>query len=228
MGGRPSTPALRSYLSSITALDEESQETLEKLLQATVELRRSTSNVRRIQRGSPGARALGSTLVAFSPKINEISEKLTLIFQRYEQFPGMHLVKSQFSLFKEVLNRNFNDGGNEPGYSERVRLLEELMYITGMLRGRLEAVLEQYSYWSAKLAGENPPQIVRQLDFDQDMDPIRAIQPVLTLGNQTQLATFAKLVNSSLTANAETVKAETTTSPAGKTFKGLTHLSIRP
>ena len=223
VGGRSSTPALRSYLSCITALDAESQETLRKLLRATVELRRSASQIRRIQRGSPGAGSLGCALVAFSPQISGISEKLASIFESYEQFPGMHLVKSQFSLFKDVLNSNFNDGGNEAGYSERVHLLEKLMYISGMLRGHVEVVLEQHSYWSAKLAGESLPQTVRRLDFNQHVDPTTANQPGLTLGNQILVAPFARLSLSSLKAIVGSVQAETTTSSAGKTFKGLTH-----
>ena len=88
----------------------------------------------------------------------------------------MYLVKSQFAVLKDILNSDFNDGGSNRGYDGRMHLLEKLMYVTGMLRGHLEMVLEQHSYWKAKLAGEQPPRLVRSLDFNRDIDPAPMLQ----------------------------------------------------
>ena len=176
--GTSATTAVRSYLEPVTALDGESSDTLKSLLQATNDLRRRTAQTHRIQRGSPGAGALGSTLAYLSPKVDEIADKLSEVFTKYENFPGMYLVSTQFPVFREVLNGPFNDGGNDPGYRERVHLLlEKLMYVAGTLRGHLEMVLEQHSYWKAKLAGEKPPRLARKLNFNMAADPAQSDQP---------------------------------------------------
>lgn len=172
-GVRSDTPealTLLSYLNPITSLDEHSVESLKKLLKLVVDFRQATSNTSRIQRGSPNAHALGSTISSFRPRLRSIVTDVQGVFAEYECFPGMYLVRAQFSAFQERLNENFNDGGNEAGYSERVRLLEKLMYLNGTLRGHLEMILEQHSYWKAKLAGQDPPRAVRRLDFNQEAD----------------------------------------------------------
>ena len=168
---RGSPTGIRSYLQPVTALDNESRDTLKALLRVTVELRRSTSQIHRIRRGSPGAGALSSTLTTLRPRVTEIADQLSNVFTTYNNFPGMYLVSTQFPVFRDVLNSNFNDGGNDPGYSDRVHLLEKLMYVTGMLRGHVEMVLEQHGYWRAKLAGEQPSRLARRLNFNQDVDP---------------------------------------------------------
>lgn len=168
------TTTIRSYLQPVTALDSESVDTIKSLLRITTELRRNTSQTSRIQRGSPGAGALGSTLAYIQPKVNKITDNLSEVFKKYDNFPGMYLVSTQFPVFCEVLNGNFNDGGNDPGYRERVHLLEKLMFVAGTLRGHLEMVLEQHAYWKAKLAGEKPPRLARRLNFNQAVDPAQA------------------------------------------------------
>ena len=175
----PASPTgIRSYLQPVTALDSESQDVLKSLLRVTVELRRNTAQTRRIQRGSPGAGALGGTLAMLSPRVNEIANKLSEVFKTYDSFPGMYLVSTQFPVFRDVLSGSFNDGGNDPGYSERVHLLERLMYIAGTLRGHIEMVLEQHAYWKAKLAGERPSRLARRLNFNQAVDPAQGNQGV--------------------------------------------------
>ena len=103
----------------------------------------------------------------------------------------MHLLRVQFKTFLDTLNQPFNDGGNDPGYNERVHFLERLMYVSGNLQGQLEVILEQYSYWKAKIAGEEPPCVARRLDFDQ---PQVQTQPAsnVTFG---QLATGVGNIN---------------------------------
>ena len=169
----PEAITLRSFLNPVTNLDDASLDTLRRLLKITVNLRWRThhSQTRRIQRGSPGAHELGSSLSQFRSEVDAIAGSLDEILQHHDGIPGMYLVRSQFALFHETMNQNFNDGGNEGGYFERVQLLEKLMYLTGTLRGHLEVILEQHSYWKAKLAGEAPPRIVRRLDFNQAVDP---------------------------------------------------------
>ena len=193
----PEAITLRSFLNPITNLDDASLETLRKLLKVTVNLRQRThhSQTRRIQRGSPGAHELGTSLSQFRSQVDEIAINLDEILQQHDGIPGMYLIRSQFTLFHETMNQNFNDGGNEGGYFDRVQLLEKLMYLTGTLRGHLEVILEQHSYWKAKLAGEAPPRIVRRLDFNQAVDPASQNQVnqhlqqagVVNLGQPAQL-----------------------------------------
>ena len=167
---------VRSYLTPVTSLDPDSLDTLKALHRITVDIRRHTSHTRRIGRGSPGAGALGATLANLQPRLNEISAKLSEVLKTHSDFPGVYLVSRQFPVFRDVLSGNFNDGGNEPGYSERVHLLEKLMYVAGTLRGHVEMVLEQNSYWRAKLAGELPTRLDRRLNFDLAVDPAEAAE----------------------------------------------------
>ena len=168
------TTSVRSYLEPVTSLNSESLDTLKSLLRITVDLRRSTATSRRIQRGSPGAGVLGSILANVRPRVHDIVDKLSEIFKTYGSFPGMYLISTQFPVFRDVLNENFNDGGNDPGYGERVRLLETLMYLAGTLRGHVEMVLEQHGHWKAKLAGEKPARLARRLNFNQTVDPAKS------------------------------------------------------
>ena len=218
---RGSSSAIRSYLQPVTTLDGSSQDMLKALLRITIDLRRNTSLTGRIQRGSPRSGALGSALAQLQPRVNSSSGSLEQIFAAYERFPGMYLVKSQFATFKDILNSDFNDGGNDGGYSERVHLLEKLMYVTGMLRGHLEMVLEQHSYWKAKLAGEQPPRLVRRLDFNRDIDPAATQQ---SLGGGLQFVpvgvSFQLSNANSATSLADSAHDEGSPPSAPSTFKG--------
>ena len=156
-----------SYLRPITDLDDEAIEKLRTLLKITKDLRSHTSQAHRIQRGSPGAGQLGTALSSTKSEVQKITAVLRELFDCRDQFPGMHLLQVQFKTFLDTLNQPFNDGGNDPGYNERVHFLERLMYVSGNLQGQLEVILEQYSYWKAKIAGEEPPCVARRLDFDQ-------------------------------------------------------------
>ena len=173
----PSPTAVRSYLTPVTSLDFSSINTLKALLQITVDVRRSTANTYRNQRGSPGAGALGSTLAQLHPRLSDISDKLSEVLKAHEEFPGMYLVARQLPVFRDVLGGSFNDRGNDPGYSERVRLLEKLMYVSGILRGHVEMVLEQSAYWRARLAGNTPRRLARRLNFDLAVDPAAVAEP---------------------------------------------------
>lgn len=163
----PEMITVSSYLRPITDLDDEAIEKLRALLKITKDLRSHTSQTYRIQRGSPGAGQLGTALSSTTPEVQEITAALRELFDCHDQFPGMHLLRVQFKTFLDTLNQPFNDGGNDPGYNERVHFLERLMYVSGNLQGQLEVILEQYSYWKAKIAGEEPPCVARRLDFDQ-------------------------------------------------------------
>ena len=167
----PATTAVRSYLQPVTSLDSESVDTLKTLLRITIDVRRSTSKIGRIRRGSPGAGALGATLAQLAPRLNEITDRLSEVLKTHEGFPGIYLVSRQFPVFQDVFKGQFNDGGNDPGYNERVHLLEKLMYVAGTLRGHVEMVLEQSAYWRAKLAGEQPTRLARRLNFELSVDP---------------------------------------------------------
>ena len=191
-GTPPRTPeiiTMHSYIHPITELDDDDIEKLRSLLKIAKDLRHQTSQTRRIQRGSPGAGQLGAALSSSQSEVRKIEAMLQELFDSHDQFPGMYLLRLQFKEFKSALFRPFNDGGNDPGYSERVSLLEELMYINGTLKGQLEVVLEQHSYWKAKVAGEEPPRVMRRLDFDQSTGPAGL---ALTFG---QLATGVGAIN---------------------------------
>ena len=167
----PTSTSVRAYLRPVTSLDNASLETLKSLLRITVDIRRNTSRTHRIRRGSPGAGALGATLASLQPRLEEIAHEVAEVLKTYQDFPGMYQVSRQFPEFRDVLNGHFNDGGNDPGYNERVHLLERLMYVAGTLRGQIELVLEQHGYWKAKLSGDQPTRLARRLNFDLAVDP---------------------------------------------------------
>ena len=185
---------MHSYIHPITELDDDDIEMLRGLLKIAGDLRLQTSQTRRIQRGSPGAGALGGALSSSQSEVQKIEASLLELFDSHDQFPGMYLLRLQFKEFKSTLFRPFNDGGNDPGYSERVSFLEELMYVNGTLKGQLELILEQHTYWKAKVAGEEPPRVMRRLDFDQNTagQGLAQIQPPVTFG---QLATGVGAIN---------------------------------
>ena len=170
-GTTPTGTAVRAYLQPVTSLDSESLDTLKSLLRITVDLRRNTSRTHRIRRGSPGAGALGATLASLQPRLEEIANRVSEVLKTHQDFPGMYQISRQFPEFRDILNGRFNDGGNDPGYNERVHLLEKLMYVAGTLRGHVELVLEQHAYWRAKLSGEKSSRLARRLDFDLAVDP---------------------------------------------------------
>ena len=151
-------------------MDESAVGKLQSLLKTTVELRRHTHQLGRTQRGSPGARVLGSSLSGFRAKVDGMSAGLEEVFSAHDGVPGVSLIQTQFTAFRASLSSNFNGGGNEAGYSEQ---LEKLMYLTGVLRGQIEILLEQHSYWSAKVAGQQPAQhVARKLNFNHEADPV--------------------------------------------------------
>ena len=168
--------ALGTYFRRVTTLDDSSLQKLRELLRITVDLPLQThhTHTRRIQRGSPGAGALGATVGSFRPQVDALANDLEQIVASpsNDGIPGMYLIRAQFRQFRETLSESINDGGNEPGYFDRVQFLEKLMYATGTLRGHLEAIIEQHCYWKARLAGTEPTQVVRRLDFNQASDPV--------------------------------------------------------
>ena len=169
----PEAQTLRAYLRPFTSMDDTAVGKLQSLLKTTVELRRHTHQLRRIQRGSPGAGVLGLSLSGFRAEVDGMSAGLEEVFSAHDGVPGVSLIQTQFTAFRASLSSNFNDGGNEAGYSERVHLLEKLMYLTGVLRGQIEMLLDQHGYWSAKVAGQWPAQhVARKLDFNHEADPV--------------------------------------------------------
>ncbi len=164
---------IQYYLRPIVSLDNASLQKMKDLLKITSDLRRQThhSQTRRIQRGSPGAGALGSTIAQFTPMVSDMASSIEEIATSHRSIPGMELIRLQFKILHDALNASFNDGGNEAGYYERVQFLEKLMYATGILRGHLESVIDQHAYWKAKLAGTRPRSIARRLNFNTEADP---------------------------------------------------------
>ena len=152
-------------------LDDDSIITLRSLSRLTSEFRQSTSNVRRIQRGSPGAGALGTALRTFQPKFMAILIESQAVFARNSQFPGMNLLKAKLTELQQTLQEPFNDGGNEAGYYQRVNILEKLNYMNGMLRGVVEVMIEHHEYWKNKLDGQNNQPLSRRLNFQIDGTP---------------------------------------------------------
>lgn len=131
------------------ALSEKDYNTLWSLLTSTEHVRQRTSQTRRIQRGSPGAGALGSDMWQLQNEVDGIKPKVEEILKpgrpasSNEQLPYLSLLCDHFQEFVKVLHQPFNDAGSEPGYYERVQYLETLMYVTGTLRGSLQLFLEQ-------------------------------------------------------------------------------------
>ena len=163
------TPNENSQLSDICSavkLDDVSSDTLRCLSRLTSEFRQSTSNVRRIQTGSPGAGELGRTVRTFQTRFSSITSECQQVIAKHSQFPGIDLLQRRVTELQRTLSEQFNDGGNKDGYSERVRVLEKLNYANGMLQGVVEMIIEHHEYWKNKLAsrlGHQP--LARRLNF---------------------------------------------------------------
>ena len=151
-------------------LDDNSVDTLRALSRMSSEFRQSTSNVRRIQRGSPGARELGRAVQMFRYQFTPILADCQGILNRYSRFPGMNLLRTRLNELNQALQEPFNDGGNEAGYYQRVHVLEKFNYVNGMLHSAVEMILEHHEYWKNQISPNQ--QLARRLDFNnQDMNP---------------------------------------------------------
>ena len=153
-------------------LDDNSVDTLRALSRLTSEFRQSTSNVRRIQRGSPGAGALGGAVQMFRYRFTPILADCQAVLNRYLLFPGMNLLRTRLNELDQTLQEPFNDGGNEAGYYQRVHVLEKLNYVNGMLRGAVEMTIEHHEYWKNKniLNQRQLQPLARRLEYN-DIPP---------------------------------------------------------
>ena len=159
-------------------LDDSSVDTLRALSRMSNEFRQSTSNVRRIQRGSPGARELGGAVQMFRYQLTPMLADCQGILNRYCRFPGMNLLRTKLNELDQALQEPFNDGGNEAGYYQRVHVLEKFNYVNGMLRSAVEMILEQHEFWKNKISPiVNNRRLARRLDFNQDIMNPRPINP---------------------------------------------------
>ena len=155
-------------------LDDDSVDTLRALSRMTSEFRQSTSAVRRIQRGSPGAGALGSAVQMFRYRFTPMLADCQGILNGYPQFPGMNLLRTRLNELDQALQEPFNDGGNESGYYQRVQVLEKLNYVNGMLRSAVEMIIEHHEYWKNKIrpiqtiVDDQQLQVARRLDFNEN------------------------------------------------------------
>ena len=161
---KPSPQSLPFNIRSEVQLDDGSLGKIRNLSSLSSNFRQALQGVRRIQRGSPGAGQLGTTVSIFRSQFDSIASECQQVFTKHSHFPGMKMLENQLGELKRVLGEQFNDGGNEPGYSERVRVLEKLHYTNGMLRGVVETMIEHHEYWKCKLTGQ--PQVQRCLNFD--------------------------------------------------------------
>ena len=155
-----------NYLPLCGSACDASLNTLRSLLRLSSEFRQATSNVRRIQRGSPGAGALGGTVWSFQPRFTAIAVECQKIFIVHSRFPGIDLLRTRLNELQQTLSEPFNDGGNECGYSERVRFLEKLNYTNGTLRGTVEMIIEHHEYWKNQLAGQEHQPLAQRLNFN--------------------------------------------------------------
>ena len=163
------TPNENSQLSNICSavkLNDVSLDTLRCLSRLTSEFRQSTSNVRRIQTGSPGAGELERTVRTFQTRFSSITSECQQVIAKHPQFPGIDLLQRRLTELQRTLSEQFNDGGNKDGFSERVRVLEKLNYTNGMLRGAVEMIIEHHEYWKNQLAGQEHQPLARHLNFN--------------------------------------------------------------
>ena len=158
--------------SSSSPLDDQSLTTITELLRLSREFRQSTSQVRRIQRGSPGAGALGCAVSSFNMTLSSKVTECQQMFMRCSKFPGMNVLEAKFKEFQNTLNEPFNDGGNEGGYNQRVHVLEKLNYTNGKLCGAVEVIMEYNECSkSSKLVGQPLQPLHRRLNFDVASSP---------------------------------------------------------
>ena len=168
----PSLPGECLKLPDISAvqLDDKGLNTFRELSKLCRDFRQGTTQVRRIQRGSPGAGALGTTVTNFRSKFNSVAAECQQVFTNFSIFPGMKILENRLSELKNQLAEPFNDGGNDPGYSERVSVLEKLNYVNGMLHGAVQVIIEHHEHWKRTLDGRLMQQpVARRLKFEDTL-----------------------------------------------------------
>ena len=133
-------------------LDVGSLSIIQNLSVLSMKFRHALLGVRRIQGGSPAAGQLGAVFLIYRSQFDLIALQCQEMFTTQSHFPGMRMLQFQLGELQKVLARQFNDGGNYPGYSERVHLLVELHYTNGALNGVVEMIIEQnvgIAYWES-------------------------------------------------------------------------------
>ena len=165
-------------------LDDYSLNIIRSLSSLSRNLHQSMLQVRRIQRGSPGARTLGPIVQNFQSQFDALTTDCQQVFTSGSQFPGMNILQSQLSELQRVLKEDFDDGGNEHGYSQRVRVLEKLHYANGMFHGVVKMIIENQEYWKRQCT--NQPGVQRCLVFG-DSRATPAITGAMATASATQL-----------------------------------------
>lgn len=134
----------RSLLSSSTrtsstshAFTEAELYTLRTLSKLLGQLHSSTSQCRRIQRGSPGAGSLSMSMAKSKKDLNDLKPTVHTVLNNHPQ------LRARFNFFDNVLNEDINERGYEDGYTDRVRYLERMNYECGQLKGMVDAILER-------------------------------------------------------------------------------------
>ena len=157
---------------ALLQMDEGAQGVLKVLLRLISDLRQTSSECRRIQRGSPGAGALSESTQIAKSQLNAHKSAVEALLEKYLALPGVRRLKFCYAEFDNVLNEFVNEAGNEDGYTTRVRYLEKMNFVSGTLKGHVEALLEQIECWCnrgavSSLSGE----VARRLIFsDEDCE----------------------------------------------------------
>ena len=131
-------------------LDIGSLSIIRNLSVLSINFRQALQDVTRIQRGSPAAGQLGATFLIYRSQFDLIALQCQEIFTKQSHFLVMRMLQFPLGELQKLLALQFNDEGNDPGYNERVCLLEELHYTNGALNGVVEMIIEQHvgiAYW---------------------------------------------------------------------------------
>ena len=167
------SPKLKNTIEQKNAVKLEEAEVgvLRQLSRLIAELTRSSSECRRIQRGSPGAGALTQSTQRTKQELNTLKNNVNTLLEKYSHFPGVAALRCCLTEFDSVLNEVVNEAGYDDGYAARVRYLERINYHSGILKGHVDAFLECVEcLWSGpqERGGRRQTGVVRRLTFTDE------------------------------------------------------------
>ncbi len=136
------SPPKSSSLTNPKPFSETESEHLRTLSRIINQIHTYARECRRIQRGSPGAGSLTSSISKSRIDFNNLKPEIDAILNQQNRLSCINMLRNQFNRFNEVINEDINERGYEDGYTDRVHYLEKMNYECGQLKGMVDVILE--------------------------------------------------------------------------------------
>ena len=138
------TTDLNFHVSLPGSIDEK---LLIELIQLIDILKTDTSKCMRTKTGCPSAGKLSMAIEGTKERLNAKKPGVELLLQKHSKIFWMDQLKLSYQSFDDTLNDNIDEGRRNESCSKRVVYLEKLNFISGRVKGFMEATLEHIK-WS--------------------------------------------------------------------------------